>query len=265
MFDMLRHTVNLERRTWLTIARYATNLIAPPFCALCGGAGQRGDEPWGIDLCIHCEAACPQLHHACPRCAEPLPDEPGCRRHAQPAPFDAVHGLYLYADPVDQMITGLKFRRELAYARILGTLLARKLRRRDLPTPDCIVPMPLHRARYLERGFTQSAEIAAHVAPRLDIPLNTRLLYRRRATLPQSGLTAAARIANISGAFSIRRGGRMPARIALLDDVMTTGSTAAAAAQTLRAAGAQHVEIWVCARARRSEEPDRDGTSTQTP
>jgi ComF family protein len=187
------------------------------------------------------------------RCGEPLAaglDCQHCRSH--PLPFDAVHSLYLYADPVDQMITGLKFGRELMFARVLGTLFARSLRSRHQPLPDCIVPMPLHHTRYIERGFNQSAEIARHTARRVGVPVNPRLLERCRATLPQSGLDAAARRSNMAGAFRVTAGCKMPAHIALLDDVLTTGHTAAAAAQVLKDSGCQSVEIWACARALRS-------------
>lgn len=255
MFELPRRHVNRLKACRLTIAQNLTGLLAPPVCALCGGAGQRADELWGIDLCGYCEAACPRPLHCCPRCAEPQPADRLCPHClAQPPPFDVVHALFLYEDPVDRMIMGLKFGHELVYARILGTLLARALRRHAVELPDCILPMPLHRARHLERGFNQAAEIARHAARRLKIPVDTHLLARSRGTAPQSALTAAARAANIAGAFTIRAGRRVPARVALLDDVLTTGATAAAAAQALRAAGAGHVQVWVCARTRRSHD-----------
>jgi ComF family protein len=249
MFDLLRRTVNLQLPSRLTIVQILTSVLAPPVCALCGGRGQRLDEPWGLDLCTHCEAACPRLPAACPRCAEP--GEAGeCRRCASaPPPFDATHALLLYADPADQLITGLKFQGELPFARVLGSLFARELRHRGVRLPHCLVPMPLHGNRYRQRGFNQAEAIGRHLARRLGIPLEPTLLVRTRDTAPQSEQSAAARRANIQSAFAVEPGRRVPPRVALLDDVMTTGSTAAAAAAALRAAGARHVEIWACARA----------------
>jgi ComF family protein len=111
--------------------------------------------------------------------------------------------------------------------------------------------MPLHAARYRERGFNQAEVIAGHVASRLGLQPDTTLLVRVRHTAAQTTLTAAERRRNCEGAFAVRPGRRVPARVALLDDVMTTGSTAAAAATALHAAGARHVQLWVCAAAAR--------------
>jgi ComF family protein len=248
MFELRWRSVNLRWPDWLTIAQNLASLVAPPVCALCGGPGRRQQEIWGIDLCAHCEAACPRVAQACSRCAEPLP----CTRCVDSPPsFDAALALFRYEDPVDLMITSLKFQAELGFARVLGTLLAQAVRVRGGALPLCLIPMPLHLSRLRERGFNQCEAIAAHAARRLDIRMDARLLYRTRATLPQSGLAATARAVNLRGAFAVRDGRTPPAHVALLDDVMTTGHTAEAAASALKAAGCQRVEIWTCARAAR--------------
>jgi len=244
MFKSLRSLVNRRLPSRLTMVQGLTGLVAPPVCALCRAPGQHGDEPWGMDLCRHCEDACIRAHGLCPRCATPKP----CSRCSQRTPsYDSAHCLFLYMAPVDDMVTSLKFGHELVFARTLGILMARSLERSVRDLPDCIVPVPLHRRRHIERGFNQSAEIARHVAPRLGIRVDSRLLLRRRATAAQSGLDAPARARNLDQAF-VAGGRRMPRRVALLDDVMTTGSTAEAAARTLKAAGCERVELWVCAR-----------------
>ncbi len=239
-------------RWWWRTGQILAGLLAPPVCALCGGPGQQQPgEIFGLDLCEYCEAACPRAAPGCPRCAEPPADLPCRRCGADPPAFDATHALFRYADPVDRMITALKFHGDLAFARVLGTLLARELAGRELRPPHCLVPLPLHPARYRERGFSQTMAIAAHVAPRLRIPVDAGLLCRRRATLPQSGLAAAARAANLQGAFAVTAGRIPPPRVALLDDVMTTAHTAAAAAAALKAAAA--------ARCRSGSAPAPDG------
>jgi len=256
MFDLLRGSVNLRPPSRLTIVQILTSLLAPPICALCGGGGQLADEPWGIDLCRYCEGACPALSPGCARCAEPGGAALCQRCCAAPPPFHVTRALFLYADPADQLITGLKFQGELPFARVLGTLFARSLRRQGVRLPHCLVPMPLHGNRYRQRGFNQTEAIGRHLARRLRVPLETGLLTRTRDTPPQSEQTAAARRANTRDAFAVRPGARVPPRVALLDDVMTTGSTAAAAAAALRGAGARRVEVWVCARAALSEAAD---------
>ncbi|MEO6187148.1 MAG: ComF family protein [Steroidobacteraceae bacterium] len=239
-----------------------TELLAPPVCALCGGDGQRLDEPWGLDLCCWCEQACTPVWNPCPRCGSSVDTDHCANCQRAPPPFDATFSLFRYEDPVDLLVTSLKFRHELAGARVLGTLFARAHRRAGRELPQCLVPMPLHVSRHRERGFNQCAEIARHIAPRLrdaaGRPLAVRhdLLQRVRATAAQSELAAAERAANLRGAF--RAGaGPMPRHVALLDDVMTTGHTAAAATLALKQAGCCRVEIWACARAlQRGSQPD---------
>jgi len=234
----------------------AARLLAPPTCALCGGEGQWREEPGGLDLCGYCEAECQPVVRACPRCGQPDAAGghcPACAAH--PPVFDSAFCAFVYADPVDQMIQQLKFRHELAFARVLGTLLARALSAARHPLPDCLVPLPLHPARYRERGFCQTTLLARHVARRLRrpgaraLPVRADLLRRCRDTGAQSVLPAAERAANLRAAFQAAGGATPPRRVALLDDVLTTGATASAAAAAIKAAGAEYVEIWACARA----------------
>jgi ComF family protein len=219
----------------MRILQRLAGLIAPPVCVLCGGRGQWLEEPWGLDLCEHCERACP--------------------RASGPVSSGQTFCLFLYEDPVDQMIVRLKFHRDIAQARVLGTLFARAYLASGRPLPECIVPVPLHPTRYRERGFCQTTLLAAHVAHRLRTPAGTRLPVRRdllrrtRATRAQSGLDAAARVHNLRGAFICPPTAAPPRHVALLDDVLTTGNTALAGAAALRAAGVAQVDLWCCARA----------------
>ena len=157
---------------------------------------------------------------------------------------------WVYAYPIDHCIQALKFQRERAWARVLGALLARERRRVGGDLPDLVVPVPLHLRRLRERGYNQSADLARFAARALELPVDARALERRRATEVQSRLPASARATNVEGAFRAARP-LQGLRVALVDDVLTTGSTAAAAAAALRAAGADSVELWVVARAAR--------------
>ena len=113
--------------------------------------------------------------------------------------------------------------------------------------PELIVPIPLHPLRYRERGFNQAHEIARYAAQLLRIPVGTQYVRRRVPTLEQSGLSLAQRRRNVRGAFEVMR--PIEARsVALVDDVLTTGSTARAAAEALSNAGVRHVEVWAVAR-----------------
>jgi ComF family protein len=230
---------------WLTNIQ---DWLLPRLCPACGDPAGPGRE-----LCPGCERSLPVLHQACPRCAIPYehPDTRGecgaCQQ--RPPAFTRTIALYRYAPPVDHFIRELKFHRQLGLAHLLGEQLARRLAP-ETAQPDLIIPVPLHRARLRERGYNQALEIARPVSRMLGVALDFRSLVRVRATAPQTGMTVKARRENLRGAFALRDDEVVQnRRVALVDDVMTTGSTVQAAAQCLRASGAMEVNIWVIARA----------------
>ncbi|MBP0573342.1 ComF family protein, partial [Mycobacterium tuberculosis] len=136
-------------------------------------------------------------------------------------------------------------------ARLIGRLTARAAR--DLRSgADLIVPVPLHPRRLLWRRFNQSALIGAVVADEIGVPLDAVALVRVRATAPQVGLKGTERADNVAGAFQVPAGAieRVAGRsILLVDDVITTGATASAAARALKRAGAARVDFLAFARA----------------
>jgi ComF family protein len=134
----------------------------------------------------------------------------------------------------------LKYHRRRALARPLGDLLAGI----GIPDADAIVPVPLFKKRLCTREYNQSALLAAHLSKSTGIPVLLNRLFKVRETPPQVGLSAAQRRKNLKGAFSVRqRGGIMGRRILLVDDVITTGATAAECATALLEAGATEVYI----------------------
>ena len=144
------------------------------------------------------------------------------------------------------LIAGLKFNAEHKNARSLVLLLAEKLK--NAPRPDCIVPVPLHKARYRQRSFNQVIEIARVVIKELQLPVDLDCCIRHRDTPHQTELTGKQRRENIKNAFTVMQ--PMQARhIAIIDDVMTTGSTVNELARVLKKAGAARVDVWICARA----------------
>jgi ComF family protein len=136
----------------------------------------------------------------------------------------------------------------LAVAETLGGLLEDAVPQNDLP--DLLLPMPLHPQRLQERGFNQAAEIARHLGRRLAIPCDNNACRRIRPTPPQAGLSLRERLRNLRGAFDCSHdlSGRS---VALVDDVMTTGASLNALAGAVKQAGAERVDCWVIARARR--------------
>jgi ComF family protein len=245
-------TVNQDTRgpvdDWL--ARVG-RLVCPPRCLVCREPGYGGR-----DLCRACTAALPWNRAACARCALPLPTpeethgaEPACGRclRRRPPPLAAVHAAFVYAFPVDRLLPRLKFHQDLAAGRLLAELMADAFFR--LPRPDALLPVPLHSSRLRQRGYDQAMELARPVGRLLCVPVLGNRLHRCRATAAQSLLDAPARRRNLRGAFTVPGAAVLPAHVALLDDVMTTGATVHAAAAALRAAGVRRIDAWVCARA----------------
>jgi ComF family protein len=145
------------------------------------------------------------------------------------------------------MVAGAKFRGRLNLTRVLGLCLARSLQLKEAELPQVIIPVPLHPRRARERGYNQALEIARAAASRLQVEIDAGLCARTRSFTPQEGLEKAARRRNVRGAFAVT--GQLTARhLAILDDVVTTGSTAAELARALRRAGAKRVDLWAVAR-----------------
>lgn len=186
------------------------------------------------------ESVCPECRQDLPWLPVSLPLGPGT---GQPARLTAALS---YEYPVDRMITAAKFHRQLHFALALGELLARSLGGASV-RPDLLVPVPLHRRRLAQRGYNQALEIARPVSDILGVQLAPQLCQRLRDTPEQTGLKAVERRRNLRNAFAVTKE-CAGARIAILDDVITTGSTAAAVAQAFRRAGAAHVEVWAVAR-----------------
>jgi len=161
--------------------------------------------------------------------------------------FDETYAPFIYQDAIRHLITALKFGADYKNARLLGQLLAEYLLQ-SAEKPDIILPVPLHKARYRERGFNQAIEIARTVSRELHIPLDLNSCRRLQDTPHQSALTAKQRRKNLKNAFTIVKPINTR-HIAVLDDVMTTGSTAQELAAVLKKAGVSRVDVWVCARA----------------
>ena len=219
--------------------------LFPPTCLLCGDAGTAGR-----DLCLACFESLPFNFPACPRCALPLPLETdipcgNCQKH--PPAYDRSLALFRYEEPVRHLIHALKFQARYACARLMGGLLADKLVGLE-EQPSIIIPVPLHPSRYHERGYNQSLEIARTLSNRLDIPVDYQSCIRLNATQPQTELTAVQRRRNIKNAFTIAKPLKAT-RVAILDDVVTTGATVNELAKVLRKAGIERIDVWACARA----------------
>lgn len=231
MFGRRQGIVNQWRQFQLTGPRAVARLIAatifPPRCCLCGFPGASLD----LDLCAVCHADLPWA-----------PVIPG------------MLAALNYQYPVDELIRRLKYQGVIANARVLGVLLAQFAHRHCTELPKLLVPVPLHEARWRERGFNQAAAIARYAGHMLGIPVARLAVKRMRDTPSQTALDVAQRRQNVRGAFAVgspRQARRLCAagHVAIVDDVITTGSTATEVRDVLRGVGVRTVELWAVARA----------------
>jgi len=220
---------------------FLANVFSGGSCYVCRGAAR-------AILCAACDAELPRLRRpSCPRCALASPDGAICGRCLSESPaYDATQAALAYDFPADALVHALKFRGELALAPLLAGLLADKVRGERV---DHVVPVPLSAERLRRRGYNQAVEIARHLG-KVDIGL----CERTRDAPPQIELPYAERQRNVRGAFRCTRA-LIGARVAVVDDVMTTGATLDEMARTLKAAGAVHVVNWVVTRTFRINEP----------
>lgn len=221
------------------------NWLFPPTCLLCGDPGSDG-----IDLCPDCIRSLPYNAVACPHCAIPIESSaPAICGNCQKSPpvFHTAFAAFRYEEPIRHLIHSLKFGARYPCGRLLGSLMADKLAAVQ-EKPSAIIPVPLHPSRYRQRGFNQAIEIARTVSRRLDISLDLKSCRRIRATPAQSELPAKQRRTNLRNAFSVDAAIEHR-HVAVLDDVITTGTTMKELAAALRRAGVARVDVWACARA----------------
>jgi len=214
----------------------------PQACFLCG------TRVVGQMLCAECAADLPLLTGAgCPQCA--LPTAHGeicgtCLKH--PPAYDRTLAVFAYDFPLDVLVQQCKYAHVTALTGVFAEQMAQRIGQPD-PSIDYLLPMPLHPERLAQRGFNQAAEIARRLSPRLGIPWLPDACQRLRNTPSQAGLDLKSRQRNLRGAFACTIDLRGK-RVALIDDVMTSGSSLDELARTARKAGAAEIHAWVLAR-----------------
>lgn len=204
-------------------------------------------------ICFACLSLLAHLEGPLCRCGLPHPGTPPCQNdHAplcgrcvrRPPPFTASHSPLRYHFPVDRLIRRYKYRGDLVAERGIEHIL------RDTPCPwpgmDALCPLPAHWRRRWQRGFDQSQRLATYLSRRWQLPLLTAL-QRHQSTSRQQGLSRTQRQRNLRHAFTCQQS-VTDMRIVLVDDVMTTGSSARAASECLMRHGAREVRVWTLAR-----------------
>ena len=238
--------------------------LLPASCTLCGSPLPQLSS---VPICNACWAEFPvQTGSLCARCgdtlAEPLLGPPGfalCRAcRLAPPPFVRAVAYGPYQGRMKQAIHALKYDRLHPAARSLGRMLAEAIAQLapEAPPEMLVVPVPLHRSKYAQRGFNQARSLAVYALqalrkthPQWRLTLASSTLMRLRSTESQAGLTFRQRRINVRGAFMVSDPAAVTMKhVLLIDDIFTTGATARAAAQALARAGA--ASVWVATLAR---------------
>ena len=220
-------------------------MLTGNLCILCGAPAESASDRF----CPSCYAELPlQPAGVCSCCGAPEPGATVCARCFPRAAFDSCLSGCIYRYPVDRMIKKLKYRARLDLVHALAQPLLETAGHGLDVVPDCLLPTPLHHARLRSRGFNQAREIARVLSQRLSLPVDDQLVRRHRPTAQQFELRPEQRAKNVKGAFSIIKT-MCYKKVAVVDDILTSGSTAHELARLLKYHGAQHVQVWCLARA----------------
>lgn len=243
-----------------------------PSCLLCLASDQEALP--NTALCQYCADDLPWLGSACPRCALPMVGSQALATSecgqciASPPSFDASSSALIYEPPIATLLQDFKYKGDFGSGRLLATLLATHIRSTLDPDdlPELLIPVPTHWRRHLQRGFNPalilataiSQELSGHYlsrAPQLEHKGLRKTVY----TPHQVGLKRRQRARQLRHSFEWR-GSKKPAeRVAVIDDVMTTGATAQEISRCLKARGVEHVQIWTIAR---TQAPPTQGIKT---
>ena len=249
---LARARMGVLRQAIVTVRDWPVRLLFPPVCLGC-----RDLVTAPGTLCAECWQGLRFLEQPwCPVMGTPFPYDMGegflsGEAIADPPPFARARSAVAYRGVAGRMVQALKFsdRTDLA------PWMARWMQRAAaelIPDADVVIPIPLHRRRFFARRFNQSAELARAFAKLAKLDYRPAALVRRRVTRQQVGLGARERQDNVRGAFHVPPAGEIllkGKRVILIDDVFTTGATAAAATRALKRAGVREVDVLTFARA----------------
>ncbi|WP_407331689.1 ComF family protein [Enterovibrio sp. 27052020O] len=219
---------------------FRTILRALPLrCQLCHHKLEHRRYPWcepchlsfpRVPRCLHCGLPSPSITESCGRCLSSPPE------------WDSLTCVGGYTFPYDKLLHRFKYQGHYWLSPALAALLAQ-----EIEDPAAVIlPVPMHWQRRVIRGFNHSSVLANALAKQLGVQCEPNVLKRHRATRQQQGLSRQSRLSNLREAFSMT--GSLPERVALVDDVVTTGATIAEICRLLRSQGVKHIDIYCLCR-----------------
>ena len=226
------------------IASIAQTFRLPTICSLCNQYHQGHDA-----ICKPCHTLLKPLGPACQHCATLLPDAiyPVCGQCCiKRQDVDRVMTAYRFDEPLRTLLHEFKYHQGLYLSNFLTELILDALNDEAKKT-QCLIPVPMHPLRIRQRGFNQAAVLAKRLGRRLNITYDLSGCHKISNTAPQATLNAKLRKKNIHNTF--RANPLVYQHITLIDDLLTTGSTANELARVLKQQGAMRVDLWCCARA----------------
>ncbi|MFY7697979.1 MAG: ComF family protein [Legionella sp.] len=216
----------------------------PSPCVLCKQYHQNR-----LAVCLDCSQLLKPITSCCNYCALPLPksDFMICGLCIKKPPyFDHTFAAFHFAEPLRSLLHKFKYNEGLYLTNFLGAMMLTRMPEK-IAYSECLIPVPLHPKRLHERGFNQTLELCKYLTRQLKIPYDFSICHKIKQTKPQAGLNNQQRKSNLRGSFMAT-----PSRyqhVTLVDDLMTTGSTANELAKTLKKQGIARVDVWCCARA----------------
>lgn len=211
-------------------------------------------------ICISCQLNQASTNHpCCEQCYLELPFQPpSCHQCGQtfaarqetcgrciasPPLYDRCFCPFEYEQPLNQQIRDFKYHQRPELAQSLGQLLVREIIATNQPLPELLIPVPLHLSRLRVRGYNQSLLLAKQIGKALGIAVESKAIIKSRKTAPQAELSMKLRANNLKGSFALKKAIRARS-VAIIDDVVTTGSTTSEIAKILKRNGVDYVQVW---------------------
>lgn len=236
----LTDLLKLIKPSWLTLR---------PICLLCLARVKHGQ----VAICEGCFKDLPTIKEACNRCGLPIPYNGSCGQClANPPYFNQVFAPYRYEFPIAQLISKFKYHGQWPLGHLLAELLSKSLQyqfARGLTKPDYLLAVPLSNNKLKERGFNQAVLLTNWLSKKLAIPSSSDIITKIKDTPPQQSLSSKSRQTNLKNAFQLHHLDTIVQKhLAIVDDVVTTGTTANILAALLLNSGAKRVDIYALAR-----------------